>query len=76
MVGLGFISISRGPQILDKKFCISSWYMCNDWPLYMFVLLWAVMLRVGRSVVMGHSGGCHCPGDHALLHARASVWRG
>ena len=37
--------------------------------------LWAVMLRVGRSVVVGHSGGCRCPGDHAALQARASVWR-
>ena len=38
--------------------------------------LWAVMLRVGRSEVVGHSGGCHCPGDHASLHTRASVWPG
>ena len=33
------------------------------------------MLRVGRSVVVGHSGGCRGPGDHASLQARASVWR-
>ena len=38
--------------------------------------LWAVMLHVDRSVVVGHSGGCHCPGDHVSLQARASVWRG
>ena len=35
--------------------------------------LWAVMLRVGRSVVVGHSGGCRCSGDH-MLQVRASVW--
>ena len=34
------------------------------------------MLRVGRSVVVGYSGGCCCPGDHASLQARASVRRG
>ena len=38
--------------------------------------LWAVMLRVGKSVVVGHSDECRCPGDHASLQVRASVWRG
>ena len=38
--------------------------------------LWAVMLCVGISVVVGHSGGFRCPDDHASLQARASVWCG
>ena len=31
------------------------------------------MLRVGRSVVVGHSGGCRCPGDHASLQAAPRI---
>ena len=35
--------------------------------------MWALMLRVGRSVVVGHSSGCRCPGDHVSLQLRAST---
>ena len=31
------------------------------------VYIWAVMLRVGGSVAVGHSGGCGCLGDHESL---------
>ena len=35
--------------------------------------MWALMLQVGRSVLVGHSSGCRCPGDHASLQVRAST---
>ena len=33
----------------------------------MCLYVWALMLRVGRSVVVGHSGGCRCPGDTRVV---------
>ena len=35
--------------------------------------VWDLMLRVGRSVVVGHSSGCRCPGDHVSLQVRTST---
>ena len=35
--------------------------------LYISLYLWAVMLRVGRSIAVGHSSGCGCLGDHGSL---------
>ena len=39
----------------------------------MFVPMGCNVADFGRSVVLGHSGGCRCSGDHASLQARASV---
>ena len=35
--------------------------------LYISLYLWAVMLRVGRSIAVGHSSGCGCLGHHGSL---------
>ena len=59
-----------------KKEIVLNVDVCVTIGLFMCLYLWALMLRVGRSVVVGHSGGCHCPGDRASLQARTSFWRG
>ena len=42
--------------------------MCDDRGLCISLyLMLRVMLRVGRAVAVGHSGGCGCLGDHESL---------
>ena len=38
-----------------------------------FLYVWALMTRVGKTVVVVHSCGCHCLGDHTSLQVRAST---
>ena len=35
--------------------------------------VWALVTRVGRTVVVVHISGCRCLGDHALLQVRSST---
>ena len=64
-------------QYVDLSYCHKETYWRSSdhgdmKPPYTFVTiglcislyLWAVMLRVGRYVAVGHSSGCGCLGDH------------
>ena len=41
-----------------------------------WLYLWAVMLRVGGSVAVGHSGGCGCLGDRCKRAPRLAYVSG
>ena len=41
--------------------------------LFICLYMWALVTRVDETVVVVHSGGCRCLGDHASLQVRAST---
>ena len=41
--------------------------------LFICLYVWTLVTRVGRTVVVVHSSGCHCLGDHASLQVRTST---
>ena len=40
---------------------------------FICLYVWALVTRVGKIIVVVHSSGCHCLGDHTLLQVRAST---